>query len=150
MSDDEGIADQQDIILDMEPGGTVAPCINQKAPLMSHLLQQVPDLVAGLEGKTVVCEDVTFRLSTSFPILEGCLTATCVQCENDKSISSIRSSQSSIARGAKTDSDRGGTGLSGSSSGRPGPAGRAHTWTGRRPGTGVIYPDYERQLSQIG
>jgi hypothetical protein len=43
--------------------GTDTQCINQK--------QLSPDWVTGLEGGgwTVICEDVTFRLSTSLPIL---------------------------------------------------------------------------------
>ena len=36
---------------------------------------------------------------------EDCLTTTCDQWENDKPISSIKTSQASIAHGAKTDSD---------------------------------------------
>ncbi len=53
--------------------GTEIPCINQKAQLLSEQKQLSPDWVAGLEGNTVNCEDVTIRLSTSLPILEGCL-----------------------------------------------------------------------------
>ncbi len=34
---------------------------------------------------------MTIRLSTSLPILEGCLNVTCVQCENGKAISPIDS-----------------------------------------------------------
>ena len=60
---------------------------------MSEQKQLSPDWVAGLEGETVNCEDVTIRLSTSLPILEGCLNVTCVQCENGKSISTIDSAQ---------------------------------------------------------
>ncbi len=60
---------------------------------MSEQKQLSPDWVAGLEGNTVNCEDVTIRLSTSLPILEGCLNVTCVQCENGKSISTIDSAQ---------------------------------------------------------
>jgi RNA recognition motif-containing protein len=81
------------------------PCIDQKAPLMSDMKQQLPDWVTGPEGETVTCEDVTIKSSTSLPILEGCLTATCDQWENGKSISSIDTGQASIAHGAKTDSD---------------------------------------------
>jgi hypothetical protein len=66
-------------------------------------LQQ--DWVTGLEGGTVICEDVTIRLSTSLPILEGCLNVTCVQCENGKSISPIDSAQPTMAHGADTESD---------------------------------------------
>jgi hypothetical protein len=62
---------------------TISPilssCINQKAHLMSEQNQLSPDWVAGLEGETVICEDMTIRLSTSLPILEGCLNVTCVQ-----------------------------------------------------------------------
>ncbi len=50
---------------------TDTQCINQKAHLMSEQNQLSPDLVAGLEGGTVICEDVTIRLSTSLLILEG-------------------------------------------------------------------------------
>ncbi len=87
--------------------GTDTQCINQKAHLMSMSEQnQVsPDWVAGLEGETVDCEDVTIRLSTSLPILEGCLNVTCVQCENGKSISLIDSAQPTMAHDADTDSD---------------------------------------------
>ncbi len=81
------------------------PCINQKAPVMSDMKQQLPDWVTGPEGETVTCEDVTIRSSNSLPILEGCLTATCDQWEHGKSISSIDTGQASIAHGAKTDSD---------------------------------------------
>jgi hypothetical protein len=62
--------------------GTDTQSINQKAHLMSEQNQVSPDWVAGLEGENVICEDVTIRLSTSLPILEGCLNVTCVQCEN--------------------------------------------------------------------
>ena len=77
--------------------GTEIPCINQKAHLMSEQKQLSPDWVAGLEGNTVNCEDVTIRLRTSLPILEGCLNVTCVQCENGKSISPIDSAQPTMA-----------------------------------------------------
>jgi hypothetical protein len=53
--------------------GTDTQCINQKAHLMSEQNQLFPDWVAGLEGETVICEEVTIRLSTSLRILEGCL-----------------------------------------------------------------------------
>jgi len=85
--------------------GTEILCINQKAHLMSEQKQLSPDWVAGLEGNTVNCEDVTIRLSTSLPILEGCLNVTCVQCENGKSISTIDSAQATMAHDADTDSD---------------------------------------------
>ena len=85
--------------------GTEVPCINQKAHLMSEQKHLSPDWVAGLEGNTVNCEDVTIRLSTSLPILEGCLKVTCVQCENGKSISTIDSAQPTMAHDADTDSD---------------------------------------------
>jgi hypothetical protein len=85
--------------------GTEIPCITQKAHLMFEQKQLSPDWVAGLEGNTVDCEDVTIRLSTSLPILEGCLNVTCVQCENGKSISPIDSAQSTMAHDADTDSD---------------------------------------------
>ncbi len=74
-------------ILSLE--GTDTQCINQKAHLMSEQNQLSPDWVAGLEGETVICDDVTIRLSTSLPILEGCLNETCVQCENGQSISAM-------------------------------------------------------------
>jgi hypothetical protein len=47
----------------------------QKAQLMSeHWQNQLsPDWIARLEGDTVICDDVIIRLSTSLPILEGCL-----------------------------------------------------------------------------
>ncbi len=90
-------------ILSLE--GTDTHCINQKAHLMSEQNQLSPDWVAGLEGETVICDDVTIRLSTSLPILEGCLNVTCVQCENGKSISSIDSAQPTMAHDADTDSD---------------------------------------------
>jgi hypothetical protein len=45
------------------------------------------------------------KLSTSLPILEGCLSAACDKRENGKSISSIDTSQASIMHRAKTDSD---------------------------------------------
>ena len=85
--------------------GTDTQCINQKAHLMSEQKQLSPDWVAGLEGNTVNCKDVTIRLSTSLPILEGCLNVTCVQCENGKSISPIDSAQPTMAHDADTDSD---------------------------------------------
>jgi hypothetical protein len=72
---------------------------------MSEQNQLSPDWVAGLEGETVICEDVTIRLSTSLPILEGCSNVTCVQCENGKSISPIDSAQPTMAHDADTDSD---------------------------------------------
>ena len=85
--------------------GTEIPCINQKAHLMSEQKQLSPDWVAGLEGNTVNCEDVTIRLSTSLPILEGCLNVTCVQGENGKAISTIDSAHATKAHDADTDSD---------------------------------------------
>ncbi len=87
--------------------GTDTQCINQKAHLMSEQKHLSPDWVAGLEGETVNCEDsdVTIRLSTSLPILEGCLNVTCVQCENGKPISPIDSAQPTMAHDADTDSD---------------------------------------------
>ncbi len=85
--------------------GTDTQCINQKAHLMSEQNQLSQDWVAGLQGETVICEDVTVRLSTSLPILEGCLNVTCVQCENGKSISPIDSAQPTMAHDADTDSD---------------------------------------------
>ncbi len=85
--------------------GTEIPCITQKAHLMFEQKQLSPDWAAGLEGNTVNCEDVTIRLSTSLPILEGCLNVTCVQGENGKSISTIDSAQATKAHDADTDSD---------------------------------------------
>ncbi len=85
--------------------GTDTQCINQKAHLMSEQNHLSPDWVAGLEGETVNCEVVTIRLSTSLPILEGCLNVTCVQCENGKSISPLDSAQPTMAHDADTDSD---------------------------------------------
>jgi hypothetical protein len=87
--------------------GTDTQCINQKAHLMSMSEQNQlsPDWVAGLEGKTVNCKDVTIGLSTSLPILEGCLNVTCVQCENGKSISPSDSAQPTMAHDVDTDSD---------------------------------------------
>ena len=85
--------------------GTEIPCITQKAHLMFEQKQLSPDWVAGLEGNTVNCEDVTIRLSTSLPILEGCLNVTCVQGENGKSISTIDSAQATMAHDADTDRD---------------------------------------------
>ncbi len=77
-----------------------------------HLLKsdkkKSPDWVTGLEGQAVTCADVTFRSSTSLPILEGCLTATCDKWENGKtttSISSVDTGHASMEHGAKTDSD---------------------------------------------
>jgi hypothetical protein len=90
-------------ILSLE--GTDTQFINQKGHLMSKQNQISPDWVAGLEGGTVICEDVTIRLSTSLPILEGCLNVTCVQCENGKSISQIDRAQPTMAHDADTDSD---------------------------------------------
>ncbi len=72
---------------------------------MSEQQQLSPDWVAGLEGNTVNCEDVTIRLSTRLPILEGCLNVTCVQGENGKSISTIDSAQATMTHDADTDSD---------------------------------------------
>ncbi len=72
---------------------------------MSEQKQISQDWGAGLEGNTVNCEDVTIRLSTGFPILEGCLNVTCVQCENGKSISTIDSTQATMAHDTDTDSD---------------------------------------------
>ncbi len=95
------------LILSLEGTETQLECINQKAHLMSEQNQLSPDWVAGLEGDTVICEDVTIGLSTSLrlPILEGCLNVTCVQCENGKSISPIDSAQPIMAHDADTDSD---------------------------------------------
>ncbi len=51
--------------------GTDTLCINQKAQLMSGQNQLSPDWVAGLEGETVICEDVTVRLRPYFPFWKG-------------------------------------------------------------------------------
>ena len=77
------------------------------APLTSDKEVLFPDWVTGLEGETVTCEDVTIKLSTSLPFLEGCLTAKCDKWENGKSTrsSSIHTGRASIGHGAKTDSD---------------------------------------------
>jgi hypothetical protein len=84
--------------------GTDAQCINQKAPLMSGQNKLSPDWVTGLEGETVICGDVTVRLNTSLPILEGSLNVTCVQCENGKHISPFDSAQPTMTHGADTES----------------------------------------------
>ncbi len=42
--------------------GTDIQGINQKAHLMSEQNQLSPDWVAGLEGGTIICEDMTIRL----------------------------------------------------------------------------------------
>ncbi len=89
--------------------GTETQCINQKAHLMSEQKQLSPDWVAGTPDwvaiETINCEDMTIRLSTSLPIMEGCLNVTCAQCENGKSISPIDSAQPTMAHDADTDSD---------------------------------------------
>jgi hypothetical protein len=104
-------------ILNSHGAGT--GCINQKAPLMSEQNQLSPDWVTGLEGETI--KDVTIRLSTSLPILEGCLNVTCVQCENGKSISPMDSAQPTTTRRSR----------------RSGPAGdRAQPAEGRGRSTG--------------
>ncbi len=41
---------------------------------MSDTKEQFPDWATGLEGETVTFEDLTIKLSTNLPILEGCLT----------------------------------------------------------------------------
>ncbi len=66
-----------------------------------------PDWVDGLEGQTVICEDVTIRLSTSLPIIEGCLNVTYVQCqcENGKSTSPTDSAHPTMAHDVDTYSD---------------------------------------------
>ena len=93
------------IALILTSEGTDALYINQRAHLMSEQNQLSPDWVAGLEGETVICIDVTIRVSTSLSILEGCLNVTCVQCENGKSISPIVSAQPIMAHDTDTDSD---------------------------------------------
>jgi hypothetical protein len=85
--------------------GTGTRCINQKAPLISEQNQLSTDWLTGLEGETVICEDVTIRLSTSIPIQEGCFNVACVQCENGKSISPIDSAQLTMAHDTDTESD---------------------------------------------
>jgi hypothetical protein len=93
----------QTILPILNSEGTDTLCINQKAQLMSEQNQSSPDRVAGLEGETVICKDVTIRLSTSLPILEACLNLTCVYCENGKSISPIDIAQQNMAHDADTD-----------------------------------------------
>jgi hypothetical protein len=92
-------------ILNLE--GTGTQCINQKAPLTSDKEVLFPNWETGLEpgGETLTCEYVTIKLSTSLPILEGCLTATCDKWENGKSISSIDTGHASIEHRAKIDLD---------------------------------------------
>jgi hypothetical protein len=85
--------------------GTDTQCIKQIVHLMSEQNQLSQDWVDGLEGETVIFEDVTIRLSTSISILEGNLNVTCVQCESGKSISPIDSAQPTMAHNADTDSD---------------------------------------------
>ncbi len=92
-------------ILNLEE--TAGHFIDQKAPLMSDMKQQLPDKTTGLEVETVTWKDVTIKLSPSPPILEGYLTATCDQWENGKSISFINTGHTSIAHVAKADSDSG-------------------------------------------
>ncbi len=58
------------LILNLE--GTGTQCINQKATLTTDKEVLSPDWVTGLEGGTVIYEDVTIKLSTNLPILEGC------------------------------------------------------------------------------
>jgi hypothetical protein len=79
-----------------EQEGTVVPCLDEKAQLRS--VSRLGDLAG-------TCDDVPIKLRTILPILEGCLAETCDKWENCKSISSIDTSQASIAHGAKTDSD---------------------------------------------
>ncbi len=108
VTNDDSEQSQQTISPVLNLGGTGTKCINQKALLTSDkgVSDSVsPDWVTGLEGGTVTCEGVTFELSTSPPILEGCLTATCDKWENSKSISPIDTGHASIGHGAKTDSD---------------------------------------------
>ena len=102
---DDSEQSQQTISPILHWEGTGTQCINQKAPLTSDKEVLFPDWVTGLEGETVTCEDVTIKLSTSLPILEGRLTVTCNKWENGKSISSIDTGHASIQHGAKTDSD---------------------------------------------
>ncbi len=45
--------------------------INQKTQLMSDSKQLLPDWMTGPEGGAVTCEDVTFKFSTSRPILDS-------------------------------------------------------------------------------
>ncbi len=58
---------QQTISLILNSEGIGINCINQKALLMSDTKELFPDWATGLEGEAIT----TFKLSTSFPILEG-------------------------------------------------------------------------------
>jgi hypothetical protein len=71
---DTFVPSQQTISPIMNSEGKGIHCIDQKAPFMSDTKEKFPDWATGLEGETVTCEDVTIKLSTSLPILEGCLT----------------------------------------------------------------------------
>jgi hypothetical protein len=103
---DAFVPSQQTILPMLASERTGIHRIDRKAPLISDTKEQFPDWVTGLEGKTVTCEDVTIKLSTSFPILEGCLSysliATCDKWENGKSISSIDTCRASMEHGAKS------------------------------------------------
>ena len=46
----------------------------RRSAIMQARLQGPPDWIAGPEGDTITCEEVTVRIDTSLPILEGCLT----------------------------------------------------------------------------
>ncbi len=102
---DDSEQSQQTISPILNLGGTGTQCIHQKTPLTSDKEVLFPDWVTGLEGETATCEDVTIKLSTSLPILEGCLTAPCDKWGNGKSISSIDIGHVSIELGVKTNSD---------------------------------------------
>jgi hypothetical protein len=94
---DAFVPSQQTISQVLHSEGISNHGINQKASLMSDTIELFPDWVPGLNGETVTCEDVTFKLSISLPILEGCLTATGDIWENGKSIISIDTGSASIA-----------------------------------------------------
>jgi hypothetical protein len=102
---DDSEQTQQTISLILNLKGTGTRCINQKAPPTSDKEVLFPDWVTGLEGGGVTCEDMTIKLSTSLPILEGRLTETCNKWDNGKSISPIDTGHANIEHGAKTDPD---------------------------------------------
>ena len=54
------------------PSGKEEPI--RRSAIMQARAQGPPDWVAGQEGDTITCKEVTVRMDTSLPILEGCLT----------------------------------------------------------------------------